>query len=320
VIAVSRLRRTFGDRVAVDDVSFELVPGEVFGLLGPNGGGKTTTLRMVAGLIRPSSGEVRIDGVPVTSETSARLRARIGFLTEAPGLWDQFSVRQTLLVYARLHGLDAPERAVDASLELFGLGDRAAEHTVKLSKGLKQRVALARALLHNPSVLLLDEPTAGLDPESARGVRDLILRLRHDRRAVVVSTHNLDEVDRIADRVAVIKSRLLALDTPAALRRRLFGQRLRIVLAEPAEPVLAKLLAVTNANGALTAAERVLVADLARLPMSVPDLVRRLVEAGAAIEAIVPEDRPLEDAYLELVGVRPGSDGGQTGVRPRREA
>jgi ABC-2 type transport system ATP-binding protein len=301
MVAVSRLRRTFGDRVAVDDVSFELVPGEVFGLLGPNGGGKTTTLRMVAGLIRPSSGEVRIDGVAVTAETSARLRARIGFLTEAPGLWDQFSVRQTLLVYARLHGLDAPERAVDASLELFDLRDRAAEHTAKLSKGLKQRVALARALLHNPSVLLLDEPTAGLDPESARGVRDLILRLRHERRAVVVSTHNLDEVDRIADRVAVLNSRLLALDTPAALRRQLFGQRLRIVLAEPAAPVLAKLLAVTNVNGALTDADRVLVADLARLPMSVPDLVRRLVEAGAAIEAVVPDERPLEDAYLRLI-------------------
>ena len=302
MIAVSRLRRTFGDRVAVDDVSFELVPGEVFGLLGPNGGGKTTTLRMVAGLIRPSSGEVRMDGVLVTAETSARLRARIGFLTEAPGLWDQFSVRQTLLVYARLHGLDQPERAVDASLELFDLGDRAAEHTAKLSKGLKQRVALARALLHNPPVLLLDEPTAGLDPESARGVRDLLLRLRHERRAVVISTHNLDEVERIADRVAVLRSRLLALDTPAALRRRLFGQHLRIVLSDPAEPVLAKLLAVTDANGALTVTERVLVADLARLPMSVPDLVRRLVEAGAAIEAVVPEERPLEDAYLSWLG------------------
>jgi ABC-2 type transport system ATP-binding protein len=280
VIAVNRLRRTFGDRVAVDDVSFELVPGEVFGLLGPNGGGKTTTLRMVAGLIRPTSGEVTVDGAPVTAETSARLRARIGFLTEAPGLWDHFSVRQTLLVYARLHGLDNPDKAVDASLELFGLRDRASEHTARLSKGLKQRVALARALLHQPQVLLLDEPTAGLDPESARGVRELILRLRGERRSVVISTHNLDEVDRIADRVAVIRSRLLALDTPAALRRRLFGQRLRIVLAAPAEP---------------------LVVDLASLGMSVPDLIRKLVAEGAAIQAVVPDERPLEDAYLELM-------------------
>ena len=279
MIAVSRLRRTFGDRVAVDDVSFELVPGEVFGLLGPNGGGKTTTLRMVAGLIRPTSGEVRIDGVPVTAATSARLRSRIGFLTEAPGLWDQFSVRQTLLVYARLHGLGAPERAVDASLDMFDLRDRASEHTARLSKGLKQRVALARALLHDPSVLLLDEPTAGLDPESARRVRDLIQRLRHERRAVVISTHNLDEVDRLADRVAVLRSRLLALDTPSALRKRLFGDRLRIVFAD----------------------SRVLVVDRAGLQMSVPDLIRKLVGEGAAIEAVVPEERPLEDAYLKLV-------------------
>ena len=279
MIAVSRLRRTFGDRVAVDDVSFELVPGEVFGLLGPNGGGKTTTLRMVAGLIRPTSGEVRIDGVPVTSGTSGRLRARIGFLTEAPGLWDQFSVRQTLLVYARLHGIESPERAVDAALEMFGLSDRASEHTAKLSKGLKQRVALARALMHNPSVLLLDEPTAGLDPESARSVRDLMLQFRHERRSVVISTHNLDEVDRLADRVAVIKSRLLALDTPAALRRRLFGQQLRIVFADAPPRVV----------------------DVSTLSMTVPEFIRQLVAGGAAIEAVVPEERPLEDAYLKLV-------------------
>jgi ABC-2 type transport system ATP-binding protein len=303
MIAVSRLKRTFGDRVAVDDVSFELAPGEIFGLLGPNGGGKTTTLRMIAGLIPPTSGEVRIDGVPVTAGTSAGLRARIGFLTEAPGLWDQFSVRQTLLVYARLHGLDAPDRSVDASLELFDLRERAAEHTSKLSKGLKQRVALARALLHQPPVLLLDEPTAGLDPESARGVRDLILRLRQQRRSVVVSTHNLDEVDRIADRVAVIRSRLLALDTPAALRRRLFGETLRIVLAEPAEPLLAKLARHRESFslGPDGRDARCLFVDLARGPASVPDLVRTLVEAGAAIEAVVPEERPLEDAYLRLV-------------------
>ena len=285
MIAVSQLRRTFGDRVAVDDVSFELVPGEVFGLLGPNGAGKSTTLRMVAGLIRPTSGEVRIDGVAVTAATSARLRSRIGFLTEAPGLWDQFSVRQTLLVYARLHGLESPDRAVDRSLEMFDLGDRAADHTARLSKGLKQRVALARALLHDPPVLLLDEPTAGLDPESARRVRDLIQRLRHERRAVVISTHNLDEVDRIADRVAVLRGRLLALDTPAALRKRLFGERVRIVFAD----------------------SRVLIVDRAELQMSVPDFIRKLVGEGAAIEAVVPEERPLEDAYLQLVQ---GSGGG----------
>jgi ABC-2 type transport system ATP-binding protein len=229
MVTVTHLQRSFGDRVAVEDVSFELVRGEVFGLLGPNGGGKTTTLRMVAGLIRPTAGEVRIDGVPVTPETSARLRARIGFLTEAPGLWDRFSVRQTLLVYARLHGLDAPERAVDASLELFGLRDRAAERTAKLSKGLKQRVALARALLHNPSVLLLDEPTAGLDPEAAYDVRELIVQLRGERRTVVISTHNLDEAERLADRVAVLRTRVLALDTPANLRRQFGATRLEEV-------------------------------------------------------------------------------------------
>jgi ABC-2 type transport system ATP-binding protein len=233
VISASHLTRRFGERLAVDDVSFDLMPGEIFGLLGPNGGGKTTTLRMIAGLIRPTSGDVRLDGQAVNRESAPRLRRRIGFLTEAPGLWDQFTVRQNLLVYAKLHELDSPARAVDGVLALLRIADRAGDSAATLSKGLRQRVALARALLHDPPVVLLDEPTSGLDPESAHGVRNLIEQLRNEQRSVVLSTHNLDEVERMADRVAVLRGRR---DVPAGLRwHRRNHYRRHVAVDRPAE-------------------------------------------------------------------------------------
>ena len=212
MLTASHLTRRFGSRLAVDDVSFELVPGEVFALLGPNGAGKTTTLRMLAGLIEPSTGSVRFRADTMSPQTAPRLRGQIGFLTEAPGLWDRLDVRRNLLVYARLHGLPKPDQAVSEALETFGILDRANDIAGQLSKGLKQRVALARTLLHKPGVVLLDEPTAGLDPESAREVRELVLRLREAKKTVVLSTHNLDEVDR--HRLA----RRRAADTPDRAR------------------------------------------------------------------------------------------------------
>jgi ABC-2 type transport system ATP-binding protein len=164
VLTADHLTKRFGSRVAVDDVSLDLVPGSVVALLGPNGAGKTTTLRMLGGLLEPSAGVVRLDGNRVSGRTLATLRARIGFLTEAPGLWDRLTVRDNLLTYARLHGLSEPNRRVDATLARFAIAERARDRTAQLSKGLKQRVALARTLLHEPTILLLDEPTSGLDP------------------------------------------------------------------------------------------------------------------------------------------------------------
>jgi ABC-2 type transport system ATP-binding protein len=298
-LVASHLTRRFSGRVAVEDASFELAPGEIFALLGPNGAGKTTTLRMLAGLIAPTSGAVTVAGTPMSRQTAAALRGRIGFLTEAPGLWDRLTVGQNLLVYARLHGLRDPRRVVDETLDLFGMRDRGGDPAAQLSKGLKQRVALARALMHSPDIVLLDEPTSGLDPESARDVRTLILRLRDDRRAVLLSTHNLDEVERMADRVAVLRTSMVAIDTPAALRARLFGARIRVVLAQPAAP-----FAAAAAGAGVTQ----VVADGTALSIGVdsavetaPALVRRLVAAGASIQSVVPEEPSLEEVYLRLL-------------------
>jgi ABC-2 type transport system ATP-binding protein len=299
VLSALHLTRRFGDRVAVDDVSFDLAAGEVFALLGPNGAGKTTILRMIAGLIAPTSGSVRLGRETMSQANAARLRGRIGFLTEAPGLWDSLSVRMNLVTYARLYGVALPDAAVDRALDLFEIRDRAGEPTARLSKGLKQRVALARCLIHQPPVVLLDEPTSGLDPGSARDVRSLIQRLRGEGRAIVLCTHNLDEVERLADRVAVLKSRLVAVGTPEALGRKLFAPRVRITLSGPAD-AHATMLRRSGLPGAV-ASGQMLSVPLDGSAWTTPDVVRMLAQAGASIESVVPERPRLEDVYLGLL-------------------
>jgi ABC-2 type transport system ATP-binding protein len=299
VLSASHLTRRFGDRLALDDLSIDLKGGEIFALLGPNGAGKTTTLRLLAGLIAPTSGSVQVNGEAMTPSSASRLRGRIGFLTEAPGLWDTLTVRQNLLVYARLYGLPSPGHAVDDVLKLFEIPDRANDRAAELSKGLKQRVALARSLVHNPRIVLLDEPTSGLDPESAREVRELIVGLRDEGRTVLLCTHNLDEVERVADRVAVLRTRLVAMDTPRALRDRMFPPRIRVTLRQPASSFVE---VVRRAGfGSVNADDTVLSVSLDGRGPRTPDLVRRLVEAGADIEAVEPEERRLEDVYLKLL-------------------
>jgi ABC-2 type transport system ATP-binding protein len=299
VLTASHLSRHFGNRVALEDVSFTLERGEIFALLGPNGAGKTTTLRILAGLIAPSSGTVAIDGQPMGPESAPQLRSRIGFLTEAPGLWDRLTVRDNLLVYARMYGLPSPRRAVDEALARFEIGDRSDDRAAQLSKGLKQRVALARSLLHDPRIAMLDEPTSGLDPASAREVRDLILELRAQGRTVLLCTHNLDEVERVANRVAVLSRRLIAIGTPRSLRQKLFAPRVRIVLTQSAEPFA---VALRTAGASDIRVDGVVMSvGVANTPLTIPDVVRRLVEGGAGVESVMPEEPPLEDVYLKLL-------------------
>jgi len=254
---------------------------------------------MLAGLIGASSGAVYVAGERMAPHSADGLRRRIGLLTETPGLWDGLTVRQNLMTFARLYGLDDPAGAVDAALERLDIGDRADDTAARLSKGLKQRVAIARTLLHEPDIVLLDEPTAGLDPESARAVRDLVAQLRTRGCAVLLCTHNLDDVDRLADRVAVVDVRLMAEGTPAALRARLFAPRVRIVLQQPAEPFVACLQ--TAGVGDVQIEGTAIAAGLAPSGPTVPDLVQALVAAGARIETVVRDTPSLEDVYVELI-------------------
>jgi ABC-2 type transport system ATP-binding protein len=306
MITARGLTRRFDDRVAVEDLSLDVAPGEIFGLLGPNGAGKTTTLRMLGGLISPSSGEASIAGVPIARATMDAVRSKVGFLTEAPGLWDRLTVRMNLLVYARLQGVADPEVAVRKALGLFGLEDRAGSLAAQLSKGMKQKVALARALMHDPPVVLLDEPTSGLDPQTARLVRDLVIDLRDRGRAIIISTHNLDEAERVATRIGVLRRTLVAVDTADALRRRLFGHRVRVTVASGAS----RFAQVAVSAGATDPQvfDSGFSVDVDDPDETTPRLVRALVNAGAAILSVHADRPPLEDVYLTLVGDGEGGE------------
>jgi ABC-2 type transport system ATP-binding protein len=278
-LVADRLTRTFEARVAVRDVSLSVHAGEVVALLGPNGAGKTTTMRMLAGLILPTAGRISIDGTELAGDTAAHARGKVGLLTEAPGLWERLSVRVNLLTYAKLQGVADPEASVRDALRQVDVLDRTDEAAGTLSKGLKQRVAIARALLHRPQILLLDEPTSGLDPASARHIRDLILELRAEGRAVMVSTHNLGEAEELADRIAILKTALLAFDTPASLRQARTGLRVIVELEGGDE----REYSIGDAS-------------------EIPGIVARLVSDGARIRRVTPDERSLEDVYLDLVG------------------
>ena len=224
VIFTRNLSRSFGEILAVDRLSLAIAPGEVFGLLGPNGAGKTTTIRMLAALLQPSSGEASIAGYQVGRDDQ-EIRRKIGLLPEAPGLYDGLTAEQNLAFYGAMYGVEEISQQIKRYLELLGLWNRRYEPVGTFSKGMRQKLAIARALLHEPEVLFLDEPTSSLDPQAARLVREFISDLKGKGRTIILCTHNLEEADRLCDRVAVLNGHLLALDSPRELRRRIFGRK-----------------------------------------------------------------------------------------------
>jgi ABC-2 type transport system ATP-binding protein len=298
VIETHALSRRFDGRLVVDGLTIAVRAGEVVSLLGPNGAGKTTTFRMVAALVAPTEGRVTIAGTPLSPATGAAVRSRVGLLTEAPGLWERVSVRSNLRTYAALHGVPDPEGRVKVVMNAVGIADRAGDRAGSLSKGLKQRVAIARAIVHDPPVVLLDEPTSGLDPANARDVRQLIRALGAEGRAVLVSTHNLTEAEELSDRIAVLKTRLLAFDTPQKLRERRGSGRIVVEVEGDAA-------AWRTAADGIAAAPAAADGSTLTLPMTdldrVPDVVAALVAAGARIRRVEARHPSLEDAYLALV-------------------
>jgi len=306
MIRATGLGRSFGELWAVRGMDLEVLRGEVLGLLGPNGAGKTTTVRMLTALIAPTEGRASVDGLDVVVEPEA-IRARVGILTETPGLYDKLSARANLEFFGRLYGLDAATRAarIERYLRLFSLWERRDDVAGTFSKGMKQKLAIARALLHEPAVVFLDEPTAALDPEAAYVVREAIESMRREGRTIVLATHNLDEADRLCDRVAFVRGGLLRIDSPAGLRGSLGGRGVEVGLAGvPDEAVAAAARSVAGVSGVEVAGDRLIVA--ADAPAAVtPELVRALVAAGADITAVHERATTLEQVYFEVMGARP---------------
>ena len=309
-LTATGLGRAFESRWAVRDVTFEVHRAEVVGLLGPNGAGKTTTVRMLTALIRPTEGTASVDGFDIVRDPEA-VRARVGILTETPGLYDKLSAAANLEFFGRLYGLDAALRAerIEHYLRLFALWDRRDDVAGTFSKGMKQKLAIARALLHDPSVVFLDEPTAALDPEAAFIVREAIETMRRAGRTIVLATHNLDEADRLCDRIAFIRGGLLRIDSPAALRGALGERGLAIRFRGGIAPeAVAAVRAVEGVRG-VEPADGVVHVGVDDPESIAPAVVRALVRAGADIVELRPERPSLERIYFDVMGVTPGADG-----------
>jgi len=301
VVVADRLSKTFGKRTVLSEIGFDIAEGEVFGYLGPNGAGKTTTTRLLLGLLRPSGGAARVAGCDLGRSPDAR--GRIGVLLETNGLYDRLSAIANLSYYAELYELPQPKRRIDEMLALVGLSDRGRDPVGTLSQGMRRRVGLARALLHRPSVLFLDEPAAGLDPEAQKLVRDLIASLSTDERITVfMNTHDLDDVQRICSRVAILcNGRIRADETLASWNARAEATGLVVTLAdENAVPAASNALATLPEVAETKLDGRTITVSTSReLPSAT---VIGLFEArGIALHEVRRVRQSLEDLYLETI-------------------
>jgi ABC-2 type transport system ATP-binding protein len=305
-LAVDRLTKRFGDRTAFSDVSFEVGHGEVFGFLGPNGAGKTTIVRTLGTVIAPTSGSATVAGIPLTAKNGVEIRRRISIMPESPGLYLRLSVIENLGCFADLYEVPNPSDRIDRALRAVNLADRANDACGSLSKGLRQRVALARALLSDPEVLFLDEPTSGLDPAAARDVHELIDELRKRGVTIFLTTHRLDEAERLCDRVAILNTTLRTIGRPDELREQLFAKTLTVRTLVPLpdpDHVFGGLPAVDSWRQDGPAGYLLAMSDSA---VATPAVTRALVADGADVLSISESHHSLEDVYLELIDEESG--------------
>ncbi|MEN6409134.1 MAG: ABC transporter ATP-binding protein, partial [Anaerolineaceae bacterium] len=284
---------------AVSDLTLNVNEGEVFGFLGPNGAGKTTTVRMLTSLIAPTHGRARINGFEVGRDDQG-IRRSVGILTETPGMYDRLSAEKNLTIFANLYGVKDVPGQVEKYLRMLGLWERRFDEAGSFSKGMRQKLAIARALLHEPRVLFLDEPTSGLDPEAAKLVRDFIEELKTEGRTIFLCTHNLDEADRLCDRIAIFKTHLIMVDSPENLRNQLYGRKVVFHLREW-NPAWADSIRAQTYVKEMQVVDNRLVIGLDNPEMENPELVRLLVGAGADIQFVGELRHSLEDIYLQTI-------------------
>ncbi|MDG6927881.1 MAG: ABC transporter ATP-binding protein [Nitrososphaerota archaeon] len=302
MIETENLTKKFGDITAVDSITLSVNEGEVFGFLGPNGAGKTTFVRMVSCLISRTSGKARIGDFEIgNSADEERIRRIIGILPENVGLYEELSAYDNLDFYGRLYRLGEQIRReqIERFLKMLGLWERRNAPVATYSKGMKQKLAIARALVHEPRVLFLDEPTSNLDPEAAKTVRDFILDLKSEGRTIFMNTHMLDEAERICDRVAIVKTKLIAVGSPQELRQSLSGRRVRVQVHQLSEPIIA---AVKDAGYKVEIeGQNAMVVSVNDFAHDNPAILKAVQDAGGSVEFMTETSFSLEDVYMKLV-------------------
>ena len=297
----SNLTKRFGDRTAFSEISFEVGYGEVFGFLGPNGAGKTTTVRTLGSLIAPTSGSATVAGIPLSPENGVEIRQRIAIMPESPGLYLRLTVTENLEFFAGLYGLHQPAARIKEALAAVNLSDRASDLCGGLSKGLRQRMGLARTLLSEPAIMFLDEPTSGLDPVAALEVCNLIIGLRQKGVTIFLTTHRLDEAEKLCDRVAIMNQSLRTVGRPDELREQLFHKALIVKTLAPLRDPAQLFSPLPGVESWRSEEPGSYVLSVSDPKVAAPEVTRGLVGAGVDVLSIAEAQHSLEDVYLELI-------------------
>lgn len=303
LIKVDGLTKKYGNNVAVDNLTFQVKKGEVFGLLGPNGAGKTTTVRMLCCLISKTDGKVTIGDYDVSNkEDSMKIRKMIGIVHDNVGLYETLSAFENLLFFGRMYEYPEPQlrENIEKYMKMLDLWEKKDKPVASFSKGMKQKVAVVRALVHEPELLFMDEPTVNLDPEAAKVIRDVILELKKENRTIFLNTHNLDEAQRICDRIGVLNTRLIAVDTPRNLESAIGGRKTEFVLDEVNSSIIDAVKA--SKPRSVMVEGSIIVVEMADPDKETPAIVNAIVGAGGKIKSINETGTSLEEAYLKLVG------------------
>ena len=302
MIRTEGLTKKFGDFTAVDGLTFQVNRGEVFGLLGPNGAGKTTTIRMLCCLIAKTGGTARISDYDISDPRDAmNIRKMIGIVHDNVGLYESLSPYENLEFFGRMY--EFPEvnlkENIDKYLKALDLWDYKDKPVGSFSKGMKQKVAIARSLVHEPDLLFMDEPTANLDPEASKVIRDILLDLKKENRTIFLNTHNLDEAQRICDRIGILKTKMMAVDTPANLEKAMASKKTIFVLEAVNEKVLNAVKASNPEN--IEVQGNSIILELKDPDNETPAIMNSIIAAGGKIKSFNESGASLEDVYLKLV-------------------
>ena len=303
MIDAENLTRRFGDLTAVDNLTLHVNEGEIFGFLGPNGAGKTTTVRMLACLISKTSGTAKIGDYEIGNRADQqRIRRIIGLVPDNVGLYEELTAYKNLDFYGRYYKVNGTKRRerIEYFLKLLGLWDKRDVAAGTFSKGMKQKLAIARALIHDPQILFMDEPTANLDPEASKTVRDFILELKKEKKTIFLNTHNLDEAQRICDRIAILNTKLMAVGTPAELERSISGRKTVVQLESVNDAIVSAARRVGMGDVEAVEGNKLMI-GVDNPEKDNPDILNAIFAAGGRIQFVTEASSTLEDVYLKLV-------------------